>query len=263
MTSHIICFDIDGTILNDQTGRVSEKTRDTIHKVKKNGHYTFLNTGRSFSEIDPALLEIGFDGVICGCGTYITYRDKILLAESIEGERADKLIESLSRCKIDGVLEGETYFYTSKEILNPKLIGVREYFGEEVNKKFRYLEDEIPVFQKLSILLNPESDLETFRKECGEDYEFICRSRNFYEVVPSGFTKATGIQLVMKYLGVGREHTVAIGDSANDLAMLEFSKISIAMGNSPEQVKEKVTYVTKSVAEEGVAFALEKFGFAQ
>lgn len=261
MTPHIICFDIDGTILDDQTGKVSEITKEAINQARGNGHYTFINTGRSFSEIDPALLTLGFDGVICGCGTYITYKDDILLAERIEGQKAEWIINTLSECKIDAMLEGEKYFYISKTIRNPKLIAVKDYFGEEVNKNFRYWEEQEPVFQKMSILLNPESDLEKFREKCGGDYAFIRRSRNFHEVIPTGFSKATGIEYLMKYLGVAKEHTVAIGDSTNDLAMLEFSGISIAMGNSADEVKEKVTYVTKSVKEEGVAFGLQHFGF--
>lgn len=263
MTPHILCFDIDGTILDDQTGKVSERTKEAINQAQKNGHYTFINTGRSFAELDPVLLTIGFDGVICGCGTYITYKDEILLAERIEGQRAEWLINTLSESKIDAMLEGEEFFYISKEILNPKLIAVRDYFGEEVKKNFRYWEEEEPVFQKMSILLNGESDLEGFMEKCGEDYAFIRRSRNFYEVIPAGYSKATGIEYLMEHLGVAKKHTVAIGDSTNDLAMLEFAGISIAMGNSADVVKEKVTYVTKSVAEEGVAFGLEHFGLIQ
>lgn len=263
MIPHILCFDIDGTILDDRTGKVSEKTKEAINQARENGHYTFLNTGRSYAELDSRLLEIGFDGVICGCGTYITYKDKVLLAERIEGQRAEWMINTLSKYKIDAMLEGEKYFYTPKEVRNPKLLAVRDYFGEQVKKNFRYLEEEKPVFQKMSILLNPESDLNGFMEECGEDYAFIRRSRNFYEVIPAGYSKATGIEYLMEYLGVAKEHTAAFGDSTNDLAMLEFSGISIAMGNSADVVKEKVTYVTKSVTEEGVAFALQHFGFTQ
>lgn len=263
MTPHILCFDIDGTILNDKTGKVSEKTKKAIYKARENGHYAFINTGRSYSEIDKELLKIGFDGVICGCGTHITYRDETLLVKRIEGEKAKWMLDALQEYKIDAMLEGEDYFYISKEVRSPKMIAVKDYFGEVVNKNCRYYEEEEPVFQKMSIILNPESNLEGFVEKCDKDYAFIRRSRNFYEVVPAGYSKATGIAYLMEYLGVAKEHTMAIGDSTNDLAMLEFSGISIAMGNSVDEVKEKVTYVTKSVSEEGVAFALEHFGFTK
>ena len=65
-----------------------------------------------------------------------------------------------------------------------------------------------------------------------------------------------------EHLGIEKDRTVAIGDSTNDLSMLQFAGISVAMGNSCELVKEKVDFVTRSVEEEGVAYALEQLGFA-
>lgn len=258
---HILCFDIDGTILDDKTGEVSQKTKDAIVKARENGHYTFLNTGRSYAEVAPELLEIGFDGVICGCGTYIRYRDEILLAERVQDEKAEWMLKNLEKYKIDALLEGEEHFYLPRNVINSKILQIKDYFGAEVKKRFIHVEEKEPVFQKMSILLNPESDLEGFMKACEGKYEFIRRSRSFYEVIPNGYSKATGIEFLMNHLAVEQEHTVALGDSTNDLAMLEFSGISIAMGNSADVVKEKVTYVTKNVEEEGVFYALEHFGF--
>ena len=66
---------------------------------------------------------------------------------------------------------------------------------------------------------------------------------------------------MMEHLDVEKKHTMAIGDSTNDLAMLDYAHISIAMGNSQNEVKERVSFVTKTVEEEGVAYALKHFGF--
>lgn len=258
---HILCFDIDGTILNDKDGTISKETKVALRKAKENGHFTFINTGRSYAELDPGLMDIGFDGAICGCGTYIHYQGETILAKRIEGEAAQELLKKIKAYRIDALLEGEDYFYISKDTTNRKLIAVKDYFGPIVNKNFRFWEEEEPVFQKMSIMLNERSDIEGFISECEKDFDFILRSKGFYEVVPKGYSKGTGIAYMMEHLDVEKKHTMAIGDSTNDLAMLDYAHISIAMGNSQNEVKERVSFVTKTVEEEGVAYALKHFGF--
>ena len=262
MDPHILFFDIDGTLMDEDTGCISDKTKEALQEARKNGHYTFLNTGRSFAELDPDVVNVGFDGVVCGCGTYIEYQGENLMKHSIHGEEAVDMVKTLTECKIDAILEGDHHFYVSKNATGRKLLAVKDYFGEKVNRKCRFWEDKTPQFQKMSILINEESDFTTFQEKYKNDFEFIQRGRTFYEVVPRGYSKATGIEFLMKHLGIKREHTMAIGDSANDLAMLEYATISIAMGNSKDLVKEKVAFVTKTVKEEGVAYALSHFGFA-
>ena len=130
-----------------------------------------------------------------------------------------------------------------------------------MNQKCRYWEEEKPSFQKLTIWLDKKSDLDMVKNYLQEKYDFIKRAEDFYEIIPVGHSKATGMEEVMRYLDIKREHTMAIGDSTNDLAMLEYANLSVAMGNSQDAVKEKVSFVTKSVTEEGVAHALSHFGF--
>lgn len=261
MKPHILFFDIDGTLLDEETGQISEKTKEALQEARNRGHYTFLNTGRSFAELDPAVVDVGFDGAVCGCGTYIDFRGETLLKQSIQGDKARQIVDSIEECGIDAILEGEQHFYISRNTQNEKLLNIKEYFGEEVNKKCRYWEETEPVFQKMSIWLPKDCDFTSFKKKYQKDFEFIKRDSTFYEVIPKGFSKATGIEFLAEHLGVEQENTMAIGDSTNDLAMLEYAKLSIAMGNSNEALKDKVAFVTKSVKEEGVAYALSHFGF--
>ena len=83
MKQNIIFFDIDGTIINETTGLIPQSTAKAIKKAKANGHLTFINTGRPISEISNSLRNLNFDGYVCGCGTYIEYRDKELFYTSL------------------------------------------------------------------------------------------------------------------------------------------------------------------------------------
>lgn len=70
MKQKIIFFDIDGTLVPDgDSGTVPESTKEAIKKVRENGHLTFINTGRTFINVNPNIKELGFDGYLCGCGT--------------------------------------------------------------------------------------------------------------------------------------------------------------------------------------------------
>lgn len=261
MNPHILFFDIDGTLMDEETGCITDRTKEALQEARKNGHYTFLNTGRSFAELDPEVVNVGFDGVVCGCGTYIEYHGENLMKHSIHGDEAVDMVKTITECKMDAILEGDHHFYVSKNASERKLLAVKEYFGEKVNQKCRFWEDRIPQFQKMSIWLSEDSDFGRFQKKYEKKFDFIKRASRFYEVVPKGYSKATGIEFLMNYLGIEQEHTMAIGDSTNDLAMLEYATISIAMGNSKDIVKERVAFVTKTVKEEGVAYALSHYGF--
>lgn len=78
---------------------------------------------------------------------------------------------------------------------------------------------------------------------------------SYAEFCKKGVSKATGMQKVLDFYKVKTEKCVAIGDSINDLDMLSFASISIAMGNADNTVKNKCKYVTKKVEEDGVAYA--------
>ena len=138
---------------------------------------------------------------------------------------------------------------------------MKKFFGEEVNQKSRFWEEKNPEFQKMSIWMNEDSDFEEFPKALKQEFMFIKRASDFYEVIPKGYSKATGIELLVEHLGMEKEHTVAIGYSSNELAMLECAGISVAMGNCKPAVKEQVSFVTKNVEDEGVAHALAHLGF--
>ena len=82
---------------------------------------------------------------------------------------------------------------------------------------------------------------------------------NYSDVIKRGVTKATGMQHVLDYLGIARENCIGVGDSANDLPMIEFAGLGVAMGNAPEGVKARADAVTESIENDGVAVMIEKY----
>lgn len=261
MNKNIVFFDIDGTLVHEDTLVLPESTKKAINKMRANGHLAFINTGRTVCQIESIRNKIEFDGFICGCGTYVEYEDKVLLHKTIGSELTTKLIHSLNKYRIDGVLENnEGVYYDHEESIRHaevfKVLNIHKSEGS-FNGKTWY-EGGLST-DKLVIFLNYDSDFNAFYEEFKGVFDFIKRTEEFYELAPLNYSKATGIQFIIDKLNIPFENTYGIGDSTNDLSMLQYVKNSIAMGNSNPLLFDHVNYITKAINEDGVYSALEHY----
>lgn len=259
--SSIIFFDIDGTLATeDERSLIPQSTRDAIAQTRKKGNLTFINSGRTAFNISPKIKELGFDGYICGCGTYIEYDGEVLLSRTIEQSECRRIAALMRKCNVTPVYEHTNgYFFDDQAPKSESFDSFMEVFvdsGIDINGR---VEDEDFGFDKFVIWTNPDSDVELFRKEIGKSFSIIDRGGGFYENVPSGYSKATGIEFILKKLGIPMKKAYAIGDSMNDLPMLEAVPNSIAMGGA-EKIYPYVSYITTSIEEDGIANALKHFG---
>ena len=97
-----------------------------------------------------------------------------------------------------------------------------------------------------------------FKTYLEKDYMYIQREGNFCEVVPKGYTKATGIRYLLDYFDLPLENAYAFGDGSNDEPMLAYVPNSIIMKKGPEYLKKKVRFVTDDVREDGIYKAMKK-----
>ncbi|OOM10636.1 Cof-type HAD-IIB family hydrolase [Clostridium saccharobutylicum] len=262
MNQSIIFFDIDGTLITEETYIIPNSTIEAIKKVQANGHLAFINTGRPISEIDDCIKELNFDGYVCGCGTYINLGDKELFYKSIGSSLSKKLAFKLRDYNIDGILEGKNgiYYDHDNNIASKEVIRIKKRHIKVGFYKGKTFDDENIDFDKLVIWTNETSNFDAFYEEFKSSFDFIHRGEGFYELVPLGFSKASGIEFLINHLNIPFENTYAIGDSTNDLPMLQYVKNSIAMGNSHPKLFDLVSYVTKDIEDDGIAHALEHYG---
>jgi Cof subfamily protein (haloacid dehalogenase superfamily) len=259
MHTKIIFFDIDGTILSTKTNQIADSTREAIRKARANGHLVFVNSGRTYAEIDEVTKSIGFDGYVCGCGTYITYHGADLLHAELSTDMCRKIVDDLRNYEIDAVLEGTKSIYFDYSTKFKPLIRQRESFAHDYHFNVKCWEDKDLSFDKFCIWYNNPDKAELFVNEYQDTFDFIKREGSFNEVVPMGYSKATGIEFLLSYLSIPHENTFALGDGANDLPMLKYVKHSIGMGNSDGGVPEIVSFLTKDVDQDGVAHALQHY----
>lgn len=261
ITKNIVFFDIDGTLVDEETFQIPESTKKAIHDMRKNGHLAFINTGRTICQIPNIKNSIEFDGVICGCGTYIEYNNNVLLHKSLGIDLTAKIVQAIKKYNLDAALEGiDGVYYDSIEyIRHPEILKVKKVHEQEgVSTEETWYKKGLNV-DKLVIFLNEDSNFQGFFNEFKDTLDFIKRAEDFYELVPLNYCKATGIQFIIDHLNIPFENTFAIGDSTNDLTMLQFVKNSIAMGNSNPLLFDLVTFITKDVKNDGIQHALRHY----
>ena len=261
MNKKMIFFDIDGTIVTEGEHIISDSTLRAIKKARENGHLAFINTGRTFFNVTEDIKSIGFDGYVCGCGTYIVYKDELLLDRSIPHETCVEIAKKLRECNIDALFEGSSHvFFDQSKAENAIIARLKASFGSRGFDTTRSWDDPELVFDKFVVWMSKDSDFETFSSYIAKDFDYIDRGHNFGEIVPKGFSKATGIKFLQEKLNIPLEDCYAIGDSTNDLPMLEYVKNSIAMGNSTPLLFDLVAFVTKDIEEDGIEYALSHYG---
>lgn len=259
MKPNIIFFDIDGTLLSEKTFVVPDSAKEAIKKAQENGHLAFINTGRPIIGIDNCIKELNFDGYVCGCGTYIEFKNQELFNKSLGTSLSKYIVSKLREYYIDGILEGKNGVYYDVNICSEEVRRIKARHIKEDFYTGQTFDDPEIDFDKLVIWINENSNFKAFHKDFEDVFEFIHRGENFYELVPLEFSKASGIEYLIKHLNIPHENTYAIGDSTNDLSMLEYAKNSIAMGNSNPILFDLVSFVTKDIEKDGIKYALERY----
>jgi hypothetical protein len=156
----------------------------------------------------------------------------------------------------------EVSFDLSRPLKHPGAIRQHQAFVNRAYPARENLDNPNFFCDKFVIWYQTSEQLAAFRLVSDAHFDCIDRGGNFCEFVPSGYSKATGIRFVLDYYKLPIERAYVFGDSNNDLSMLTFVPNSVAMGNaSPASLFEKVSYVTTKASEDGIAKALEHFGF--
>lgn len=260
----ILFFDIDGTLITDDGKRTfPESAKHAIRQARRNGHLTFINTGRTFENVDDFIRVAGFDGYVCGCGTYIVVDDKELYHNKLSRKRCVEIAELARECMIQGIFEHANQTCYDKD--HP--LKEADYLIDYFRKMGRTLVDDIYaesfVFDKFTAWYKEGvTDIKTFMDGL-KDFDFIDREDNFYEVVPKGFSKATGIKYLLDYYNLPIDNAYVFGDSNNDLEMLQYVPNSIAMGVCTPEVKAIAAYQTSRVEEDGIMKAMQHFGIIE
>lgn len=275
MTRHAIFVDVDGTLV-DHHGIIPASAKDAVRAARANGHWVFLCTGRSRPQLWDDVTCLGFDGMVAGAGAYAAVGETELIHRHLDSAQVARVAGFFGRHGFDYFFEGAYGLFGTAAVRDRVEGMLRDAtadaarFAELRRGYFAYIDQiavdpapERPV-SKLLFLLEEGVTFEDVRAEF-DDFHVLASSVPAFgslcgEMQLPGVHKASGIDAVIAHLGIGREHTVAIGDSDNDLEMLRHAGIGIAMGNARPHVKDAADDVTAAVDEDGLQLALTRHG---
>lgn len=256
-TYKAVFFDIDGTLVSFKTHRMPASAADAVRRLRGQGVLAFIATGRLMRDIDN-LDGLEFDGYITvNGGCCLTGDGKVVFDEGIPHE---DLFSALDRADADPfplsfmTAEGIFVNYVDERVralarmVDLPTPGVRD---------LRELASSTTVYQA-NIYVDREREKELVR------YFPHCVSSRWNEIFADvnvkGIDKRSGMEHLCAFYGLDASSTMAFGDGGNDIPMLEYAAVGVAMGEACPEAKAAADYVTEGVDQDGVARALRRYG---
>lgn len=249
MQRKAIFLDIDGTYTYGSPTPPARNVRAVL-AAQAAGHLVFLNTGRAYAFIpEEVLASVPFDGIVAGNGSYIKLGEEILLRRRVPQETLAEVTRVLLQDGVPCMFEGEAEnLYLNDQ--NPQNGWLEVRRPEDFLTRYK----DIAV-TKMTIV-GPVSD--PLREVLTRDMRLITFPR-YSETVLKGCSKATGMRTVLEAVGIPQKDSVAMGDSLNDLEMIEAAGFGVAMGGAVEEIRQLADAVTCPAADGGVGEAIERY----
>ena len=258
----VIFFDIDGTIIDNETQIIPQSALRAVEALGRNGHIAVVNTGRPYSHIDPRIREMAFGGWVCGCGMEIRLGGSWLYRRCPTPEICAEVRQAVLECGMQVLYEAQdgAIYTDGANSLHPAT--QKEARGMK-RKGFRVADItalEQPKFMKLVTYDGENCRREEFIARVSKWFDCIDRGDTMLELVLKGCSKAGGMEELLAALDVPKEQTLAIGDSTNDLPMFSVAARGVCMGGGMEELKGKADFVTDTVLNDGIEKALIHYG---
>ncbi|MRG87058.1 Cof-type HAD-IIB family hydrolase [Salinibacillus xinjiangensis] len=267
MSKHLIALDLDGTLLSDDKV-IRQKTKQTLQRAKENGHIVVIATGRPHRASIEYYTELGLD-------TPMVNMNGALIHHPLD-KRWDVVHSPMSIRTAHAIVETCYDFSVPNVMAEIRDHVFLDKHDQEILDIFQPNPNEFPVTigslkntlkeDPTSMLISPDKDHVTqLRKHLDDHHAEVIDHRKWgapwhiIEIVRAGLSKAVGLKKIAHYYNIPQERIIAFGDEDNDLEMIEYAGIGVAMGNGIQELKSIANYTTKTNEEEGISLFLEDF----
>lgn len=258
MNPKIVFFDIDGTLIDFDAAGVSPAVADALRQLRERGTKIFLASGRP-PILLPKVEDFRFDGALCFNGAYGFDQSGTVISAPIPKSDVKQMVRNGEQMGLPMLLAGaETIgsnFYQKnlEDYMRfadyPHHVVDRDTFGRLMAGDVYQIMAGTTADQDAALLAGT-SNVQPLRW-----WDRAC------DIVGKESDKALGAEKLLAAYGLTRDDCAAFGDGGNDKGLIAFAGTGVAMGNADDDVKAVADYVTSSCAADGVAAALEHFGW--
>ena len=267
-------FDIDGTLLSFKTHRVSEGTVRAFERLHRAGVRTFLSTGRPDVLIPD--MPVSFEGKITMNGGLVFVNEELGMRNEELADAPDNSSFNLPHSTLlsNPIAQEDTEAwlgYAEKHGYCTMVFTRDGMMMAQPNQAGMMLRDQLEFTMPPVVSISEMRGLTAYQiialmpEECDKEVQGLlpgCRLPRwhpaFTDIVATGNSKAMGMEAVCRHFGIKQEETFAIGDGANDVEMLQWAGIGVAMGNAADEVKRHADMVTTDVDHEGIEHAVDE-----
>jgi len=279
----LIAIDLDGTLLATDHS-ISEENKAAIKKAQAANHMVVISTGRALHDTQHILKKAGLQCPIMTGNGSISYHDKKIIRRlEIPAHSLKEIVTVLDNHSLYYEIYGSEGLYflaNGRQILTAEVEYLQQCdptfsteFGSYIierqhqqkgwtylkSKDTQYLTD-LQVYKIYCYSFNKQMIQKAqARLAQNTDFSIIISEKNSFEVVNKEANKGAALLHLAQHLNISPEQIVAIGDNYNDLAMFKVAKVSIAMGNADEEIKNQCTTTTYTNDEHGVAHGIEQY----
>ena len=264
----LIASDVDGTLLDDDE-KVTARTRAAVNAAVDAGAHFVLATGRPPRWVHPVVDALGFAPMaVCANGAviYDASADRILSARTLSADALCELAEIATRVIPGAGLAVERVGFSAHDAATPQFVSSPGYEHAWLNPDNTEVSlEDLLAAPAVKLLIRKagarSSDMAAeLVKHIGLEGDITYSTNNgLVEVVPLGVSKATGVEELAHPLGITAEDIVAFGDMPNDVPMLHWAGLGVAMGNAHPDAVAAANEVTASNSDDGVARVLERW----
>lgn len=264
MAIRLVAIDLDDTLLKDDW-TVSPRVAKAIQKAQAQGVKMTIATGRMPISTRPYAEQLGVDvPVITYHGAMIQQilSGEIIFRRVISSPLASEIVRDVSRRGF------YVQVYLKDRVITSQLNEWSQEYEQiasvqiEQGDLITLLSQEPEGVEKI-LLIAKEADLDQLAPELRQLYGqkvHITKSKpRFLEIMDCSVNKGVALAAVAERYGIAQEEVMAIGDSFNDLEMIKYAGIGVAMGNARQEIRDQADIVTSTNEEDGVAEAIERY----
>ncbi len=272
MDQKLIFLDIDGTLTEPGKNVPPPSAVEAVQRARENGHKVVLCSGRNYGMLFP-VMQYGFDGLVASAGGYIEYNGQVVYDCPMTPEQQSRVLDIFRESGIFRTIGGRNHSYTDE--------GFKEFLAENIQSKANsellrwriQIENELgirpmceydgePVYG-MAFMSRGAERLKKPMQMLQEEFDFCIQDEDACGIVNgelSGkdFDKGKAVERLCEFLGISTEDTIAVGDSMNDLEMLQSAGTGVCMADGSPALLQIADMVCPSVTEDGLYNAFEK-----